>query len=127
MPNKITLFLLLFFVPIFCFSQKINRYKNKERQGKWITYYDSIQTHIYRIGRYRKGTPKGTWKYYDESGKLTKKEKFRFKTSYTTFYYPNGKVKKQGKTKNVEEEKLLHFYFYGNWFVYDSLGRLLSK
>ncbi len=127
MPKKISLFLLLLFPPIFCFPQQINRYKNKERHGKWIIYSDSTQTHIDNMGRYRKGTPKGIWNYYDEKGNLIKKEKFRFKKIYTTFYYSNGKVWQQGKAKNREEGKLLHFYFYGNWFVYDTLGRLIAK
>ncbi len=127
MPHKTPLFLILFFISLCCFSQKINRFKNKERQGKWIIYSDSAQTHIDNVGRYRKGTPKGIWKYYDENGKLIKKEKYRFKKIYTTFYHPNGKVRKQGKAKIVQEEKLLHFYFYGDWFVYDSLGTLISK
>ncbi|MFL5765776.1 MAG: toxin-antitoxin system YwqK family antitoxin [Bacteroidia bacterium] len=127
MLNKVSVFLFLFFIPGICISQKINRFKNKERQGKWVIYHDSTETHIDNIGKYRKGAPKGVWKYYDENGRIAKKEKYRFRKIYTTFYHPNGKVQKQGKAKVVKEDKLLHFYFYGNWYVYDSTGALISK
>lgn len=124
MTNKFILFFLTLLIPVLCVSQKTNRYKNKERRGKWVIYIDSTEAQVDNIGRYRKGAPKGTWKFYDEKGILTKKEKYRFKTIYTTYYHPNGRIQKQGKAKIVKEEKMLHFFYYGKWQVYDSLGTL---
>ncbi|MFL5730007.1 MAG: toxin-antitoxin system YwqK family antitoxin [Cytophagaceae bacterium] len=109
------------------FSQKINRFRNKERQGKWIIYHDSAETKISSIGRYRKGDPKGVWKYYDGNGRLTKKEKFRFKKIQTSVYHPNGRVYRQGKARIVKENGLLHFYYYGQWNTYDTLGNPISQ
>ncbi|HEY0031408.1 MAG TPA: hypothetical protein VGC65_11660, partial [Bacteroidia bacterium] len=86
---KISLFLCLTFIPLLSQSQRLNRIKNKERHGKWIIYHDSTETHIDNIGRYRKGNPKGKWKYYDEQGHLVKTEKYRFKKIKTAFYHPN--------------------------------------
>lgn len=127
MTKKFTFVFLLSILPLLSYSQKINRFKNKERQGKWIIYSDSTKTQIDNTGRYRKGIPKGTWKYYDKNGALNKKEKYRWSKIYTTYYHPNGKIKKQGKAKIVQEEKVLHFFYYGDWLVYDSTGTLIKK
>jgi len=125
--SKKILLLFLFILPLLSYSQKINRFKKKERHGKWIIYSDSTKTQIDNTGRYRKGIPKGTWKYYDKNGALNKKEKYRWSKIYTTFYHPNGKIKKQGNAKIVQEEKILHFFYYGDWLVYDSTGALVKK
>jgi antitoxin component YwqK of YwqJK toxin-antitoxin module len=74
MLSRITIILLLLSSHLLSYSQEINRFKNKERQGKWIIYYDSANTHIDNIGRYRRGIPKVTWKYYNVNGTLTKKK-----------------------------------------------------
>lgn len=123
--RSILLFLLIL-LPLLSCSQQINRFKNKEKQGKWIIYYDSAETRIDNTGRYRKGIPKGKWKYYDENCTLIKTEKYRFKKIHTTSYHSNGKIKKKGKAKIVKEARMLHYYYYGNWLVYDSLGILIN-
>ena len=126
MMNKLYLFIIFLFIRSYCFPQKINRYKNKERQGKWIIYSDSTNTHIDEIGRYKKGNQKGVWKSYDNDV-LVKKEIYRFKKISTTYYYPNGMIAKKGKSKIVLEGNLLHFYFYGNWLLFDSTGSVIKK
>ena len=118
---------LLFILPFLSYSQKINRFKNKERHGKWIIFTDSTQKQIDNIGRYRKGIQKGTWKYYNEKGILVKQDKYRFRKISTSYYHPNGKIQKQGKAKIVQEEKTLHFFYYGDWLVYDTAGSLIKK
>lgn len=126
MKNKIILFFLL--CNFHSFSQRpVNRYKNLERNGLWIVYQDSAKKQIDNIGRYRKGIPKGTWKYYDPEGKLVKKEKNVFRKIYTRYYHPNGKVQKKGKAKTIITDKLIHYYYYGNWYTYDSTGQLIKK
>ncbi|CAN5509425.1 hypothetical protein BH10BAC1_BH10BAC1_09890 [soil metagenome] len=125
--HKKIFILLILLLPLLSYSQKTNRFKNKERQGKWIIYTDSTQKQIDNVGRYRKGIPKGIWKYYNEDGHIIRKEKYRFKKINTSYYHPNGKVKKQGKAKIVQEEKTLHFFYYGDWLVYDSTGTLIKK
>lgn len=127
MFNKITLIFITLFLPILSYSQKINRFKNKERHGKWIIYTDSTQKQIDNIGRYRKGVQKGTWKYYNEKGILVKQDKYRFRKIITSYYHPNGKIQKQGKSKIVQEGNILHFFYYGDWLVYDTTGSLIKK
>lgn len=127
MPIKFILIILLSFFSLLSHSQKINRFKNKERHGKWIIYTDSTKKQIDNIGRYRKGVPKGIWKYYSENGTLLKQEKYWLSKIYTSHYHPNGKIKKKGKAKIVQEEKTLHFYYYGDWLVYDTTGALTTK
>jgi hypothetical protein len=128
MKNKIILFYLFCFFHLSSFSQKhINRYKNLERQGLWIVYQDSTNKQIDNIGRYKKGTPKGTWKYFDKNGNLLKQERHVFNRIYTRYYYPNGKLYKKGKAKMVSTKALVHYYYYGNWLVHDTTGELIKK
>jgi hypothetical protein len=120
-------FLLLFLISISCLSQRsINRYRHKERQGLWIVYQDSTNKQVDNIGRYRRGIPKGTWKYYDADGKLLKKERYRSGKIFITEYHPNGMIRKQGKAKTVTSDKLIHYFYYGNWYVYDTSGTLIK-
>lgn len=128
MKNKIIFIFLFCFPCLFTFSQRhINRSKNSERQGIWIVYHDNGNKHIDNIGRYRKGIPKGTWKYYDPEGKLIRREKHFFRIIYTTDYHPNGRIKKKGKAKIITSDLIIHYFFYGNWFVYDTSGNLIKK
>ncbi len=120
------LFFLLFSPPLFS-QHKINQYKHKERQGLWITYHDSAKTKINDIGRYRKGYQRGCWKYYNEVGNLMKKDRYIFRTSFTKLYHENGKLKSKGKSKLVVTEKLVHYFYYGKWLQYDSLGELAKE
>jgi hypothetical protein len=127
MKKTHNLFLLLFFIPLFSFSQgKINQIKNKERQGKWIIYADSTHK-VSETGRYKKGDRKGVWKYYNENQNISRIEKYRGTKIKFSYCYPNGEVKKKGKAKYVTEGKMLHFYYYGTWYTYDSLGVLTKK
>jgi hypothetical protein len=110
-----------------CYGQSINRYKNKQRHGKWIIYYSDSTKQIDNSGKYRKGVPKGVWRYYDASGKIIRKEKYRFNKIYTTHYHSNGKIKKQGKARITIDDTLSHFFYYGDWKVYDTAGVLMKK
>jgi len=110
-----------------CLGQSTNRYKNKQRHGKWIIYYSDSTKQIDNSGRYRKGVPKGIWRYYDASGRIIRKEKYRFNKIYTTHYHSNGKIKKQGKARITIDDTLSHFFYYGNWNVYDTAGVLIKR
>jgi hypothetical protein len=121
-------FLFLFLFSTFCFSQKkINRYKNKERHGRWIIYQDSTNTKIDNTGKYRHGIPKGTWKYYDPESHLQRKEKYFLHRIQITHYYPNGKIRKKGRARIVTSDQLIHYFYYGDWLVYDTTGSLIKK
>lgn len=120
-------FILFSFYSFFSFAQNINRYKHNERQGRWIIYQDSTNKQIDNIGRYRKGIPKGTWKYYDSQGHLIKKEKYLFGKIKTNYYYPNGRIQKQGMARILISEKVLHYFYYGDWLTYDTNGVLITK
>lgn len=65
--------------------------------GKWITVDTLDEIYIVK-GRYRKGNEAGTWKHY-RKGVLVKKEKYHTNSSQLTFYYPNGKIMKKGRTR----------------------------
>jgi hypothetical protein len=126
--NKFSAFLLFSIFPFFAFPQKrINRYAHREKQGLWIIYHDSANTAIDNIGRYRKGIPKGTWRYYDPEKKLIKKEKHFFRKIRITKYYPNGKIYNKGKARVVTTDSMIHYFYYGNWYEYDTTGALTKK
>jgi hypothetical protein len=122
---------LLLLIPLIgstiCLGQSTNRYKNKQRHGKWIIYYSDSTKQIDNSGRYRKGAPKGVWRYYDANGRMIRKEKYRFNKISTTHYHSNGKIKKQGKARITIDDTLSHFFYYGNWNVYDTAGVLIKK
>ncbi len=127
MPLKLAFLLVSFFITTLSYSQKINQHKNKLNNGRWVLYHDASKTKIESRGRYKKGIQKGKWRYYEENGSLSKVEIYRFKKIKTTFYHPNGKIKKLGQAKIVIDEKELHYYYFGNWLVYDSAGTLIKK
>lgn len=119
-------FFVCFFILLFSvsgFSQKrINRYKHKQRQGKWIIYSDSTNTVIDSKGRYRKGNPVGKFYYYNSKGQVIKLEKYRFNKIRIAEFYANGQLKKLGKARIVISKTETHFYYYGPWQLYDSAG-----
>jgi hypothetical protein len=99
-----------------------NKMKNAQRHGKWTVLYDNGK--IDNTGRYRKGTPTGKWKYFSERGQLLKTETFRRRRIRTKLYHQNGKIYKEGYARIVSDDSLIHYYYYGPWKEYDSLGRL---
>jgi hypothetical protein len=109
------------------FSQKHNQYRKGERHGTWIVYQDSTEKLIDNIGRYRKGIPKGTWRYYDNNGVLIKKEKHFLRKTNIEFYHPNGAIKKKGKAKTVVSKSLIHYYYFGKWYVFDEKGKQIKE
>src|SRR6218665_220984 len=98
-------------------QRRINRYRHSERQGKWIVYQDTSNRVIDNIGRYRKGIPKGTWRYYDANAHLIKTEKYRFRKISTVQYYSNGAVKQKANAKIVTTDSIIHFFYYGESLV----------
>lgn len=123
--NKLACILLIVLsIPLF--GQTKNRLKHGLRSGRWIVYHDSSSTQIDNTGRYRKGIPKGRWYYYDASGHLSKTEKYRFNTIYTSSYFPNGNKNRVGRAKIKFSDTLMHFYYQGKWKQYNEQGELIA-
>jgi hypothetical protein len=120
------LFLTIFLLFFSCSNKNINRFKNKERQGKWVIYYDSTQTLVDSEGKYRNGNPKGTWRYYSKNGNLIKTEKYCFRKIKTNYYFENGNLYKSGKAKIVSDKVELHYFYYGKWKIYNERGELIK-
>lgn len=105
-------------------KSRINQTVNNLPEGKWIT--TDILDFIYTTkGKFRKGIEVGTWKSF-KNGKLVKKEKYKKNLCKTTFYFPNGEKQKQGYTKLVMEDSLLHWFYFGKWHFYNQNGKLDS-
>jgi len=100
----------------------LNQLKNGKKHGRWIYRTDQTMSR----GRYFKGNEIGTWKDF-ESGKLSRKERYRDNIALVKNYYPNRKIKSKGWTQTDITGKKLHWYFYGDWLYYDKQGKLIEK
>lgn len=101
--------------------------RQNERQGRWTTYYDDARTQRFTRGRYRHGQPVGRWRYYAATGRLQRREHYRrHGFSNITYYYPDGRVARQGRARVVEEPDGQHFYWLGEWNYYSAAGALDS-
>ena len=110
----------------FCgYSQ--NKFKNKQRNGYWITYFDDAKTKSQVKGKYKNGKQVGKWYHYTESGKLEKREIYRRKKVKVAYYYPTGEVMRKGNAKLILLDTLYHFYFAGEWKCYNLKGELSKK
>lgn len=119
------LFLILLIIPGILFAQeKLNRFNSKgQRTGKWIIYSDSAQTKKLFEGKFKRDKTIGISKYYKPDGTLERSEKnISFKRIRTKIYHPNGKVMLAGKARIKNLPDKVHYYFYGKWTGFDTLG-----
>jgi len=101
--------------------------RHDQRQGRWTTYYDDARTQLFTRGRYRHGQPVGRWRYYALTGHLQRRERYRrHGFSDITYYYPDGRVARQGRARVVDEPDGQHFYWLGEWNYYSLAGALDS-
>jgi antitoxin component YwqK of YwqJK toxin-antitoxin module len=111
--------------PIGFWSSK--RYDQQLRQhGPWPTYYDDAKTQPMALGRYRHGRYAGRWRYYAPNGTLERTERFArrpYGLITMTEYQAGGKKKRQGQARIVDEPHEIHFYWFGDWQVFDAQGR----
>lgn len=114
--------IVVFLLSAFGCKTKINQIKNQQREGKWITIDTFDYVYIIK-GKYHKGIEKGTWKHF-YNNKIARKEKYKNGICDTRFYYPNGKIMKQGFTKSESNDTLSHWFYFGNWNYYDQNGNL---
>ncbi|MBP9794038.1 MAG: hypothetical protein KBC56_08570 [Flavobacterium sp.] len=122
--RKIKLEMVLLFFS-FCFlgcKTQINQTKNNLQEGKWIVV-DTFDYPYISKGKYHKGKPVGSWKYF-YNGKLDRKERYKKNSCLTKFYYPNGQIKQQGYTQTESNNNKMHWYYTGNWNYFDSNGKL---
>jgi hypothetical protein len=103
------------------------RDRHDQRRGRYRTYYDDARTQLFTRGRYRHGQPVGRWRYYAPDGALQRHERYRrHGFSDLTYYYPSGRVARQGRARVVEEPSGPHFYWLGEWHYYSPAGALDS-
>jgi antitoxin component YwqK of YwqJK toxin-antitoxin module len=123
------LFVVLGSLATACTSSRYTEHldRHDQRQGRWNTYYDDARTQLLTRGRYRHGQPVGRWRYYTLTGTIQRRERYRrHGFSDITYYYPGGKVARQGRAQIVEEPSGLHFYWLGEWNYYSLTGALDS-
>lgn len=98
------------------------------RQGVW--HFSSIhdEEKLESKGRFKNDKPWGRWKYYNEDEILIRKEKYKRKNGAviikTKFFYPTGRVEKEGLAKVEYNASNTHYYWVGEWKYYLSSGKL---
>ncbi|MFT6749415.1 MAG: antitoxin component YwqK of YwqJK toxin-antitoxin module [Flavobacterium sp.] len=122
MKFKLSLLVFAFFVLASC---GINRTRNSVKVGKWVSK-DTIDGISYKyIEYYKNGQETKTWRIY-KNNTISKSEKYKGNTSTIKFYNEAKQVIATGKTQLDETEKLVHWYYHGDWRFYDNNGKLLQ-
>lgn len=120
--HKSLLFLAISMMLISC---RTNRVIDGKRVGLWIEH-DTIEGSVYTSrGRYKNDFEVGKWRHF-KNKTVVKTEKYHDSICLTTHYHANGNVRLQGKTKLQERENELHWFYFGPWNEYDSVGNLLE-
>ena len=99
------------------------------QHGPWPTYYDDAKTQPMALGRYRHGRYAGRWRYYAPNGTLERTERFArrpYGLIAITEFQAGGKKKRQGQARMVNEPNEIHFYWFGDWQVFDGRGRPIA-
>ncbi|HEY4650643.1 MAG TPA: hypothetical protein VIG72_04470 [Pontibacter sp.] len=103
---------------------QVNKFdKNQEYHGRWKIYEDDTRV-LRRNGRFRHGEEVGTWRYYYPGGTLYMVEKYKRNspTIQVTRYHENGKLAKTGIARIYRDKTMAHYYWDGDWQVYDEQG-----
>ena len=104
---------------------KTNRTVNGFKHGKWVLK-DTINTVVYKqVAFYKNGEEVRKWKTYKDDKKY-KTEKYKKEICLVTFYHPNGKVAVKGQTKQEVSDKQIHWFYDGDWFLFDEKGKLTA-
>lgn len=96
------------------------------RHGPWPMYYDTARQQPQARGRFRHGQYAGRWRYYGPTGALERTEKFvrqPYGLITVTVYDPSGRKRRLGQARLVDEPDGLHFFWFGDWQVFDTQGR----
>jgi antitoxin component YwqK of YwqJK toxin-antitoxin module len=99
--------------------------KEGRHHGRWKLYLSDNKT-LLRNGRFKHGEERGKWKYYYPNGGIRKIEyhKPHTKEFLVKFFHDNGEVEKQGMARVVETERVIRYYWFGTWQVYNRAGQL---
>lgn len=98
-----------------------------ERQGPWRTYHDAENQKVATKSHFRHGQQVGRISYYNAEGELVEREWAKRRSPELVrvrYYHPNGKTWRVGQARYVNEPDGLHYFWYGNWQVRDTMGRL---
>ncbi|WP_430614249.1 hypothetical protein [Flavobacterium sp. JP2137] len=104
---------------------QINRTKNHERVGKWVTTMSQDDQLMTIRAKYnRKGLGKGSWRYHLD-GKLYKREVYdRRGNCFVTAFHANGNTAVTGQTRLETNPSGIHWFYTGDWLYFDEAGTL---
>jgi len=109
------------------FHPKINRLDEKGcRQGRWITYQDSIRRHPLSKFYFKDGLECRTTKYYYENGKVRVKFRYKGDSLVLVKYYDTcGGLSQKGRSLMLYTEKEIRYCWDGVWKFYDNRQHLI--
>lgn len=93
--------------------------------GRWRTFYDDAKHEPFTAGRYRRGRPVNTFRYYDPAGKLDYTETYG-QDGYceVKYWHPGGQLARRGPAQWVTGQgRPPRFYRYGTWTSYAPDGQ----
>ncbi|SIT79829.1 toxin-antitoxin system YwqK family antitoxin [Pontibacter indicus] len=105
---------------------QINRFDKEGRHhGRWKLYLPDNTT-LLRNGRFKHGQERGKWRYYYPDGSLRKIEYHKpgSKEFLVRLFHDNGQLEKQGMARVVETDRVIHYYWFGTWQIYNRAGQL---
>ncbi|PIF32462.1 hypothetical protein CLU81_3004 [Flavobacterium sp. 9] len=120
--------LLLFFCGMMllsCKSKPINQKIDKKKEGVWIDDYTQDNVRYKSFEYYKHDEPIKKWKSYI-NGKIYKTEKYKNGICIVKYYYENGKVQSEGKTKLESNAIETHWFYFGDWKFYSDKGKIVE-
>jgi hypothetical protein len=133
LQNRVFLFILVLFLPLFGFSQlghrKINQLDEKgRRQGRWITWQDSARRLPSCKSWYKDGIESRTTRYYHSNGNTRLKFCFKGDSLIVVRYFdPQGKLTDKGSALRLFTDTEIRYCWDGEWKQYDKRHRVVQR
>lgn len=118
----VALMLLPFLVHSQWFNRKINRTDAEgHRQGRWITWQDSVRRLPSAKSWFRDGREIRTTRYYHSNGKTRLKLRYSGDSIIHVKYYDTlGHLIQKGRALRLYSDKEIRYCWDGVWKFYDS-------
>jgi hypothetical protein len=131
--SRISVLLIILFIPLIASSQlfhrKINRIDEKGyRQGRWITWQDSVRRIPSCKSWFRDGKEYRTTRYFHNNGK--RRLTFCFKGDsviIVRYFNEKGRLTDKGRALRLYTETEIRYCWEGEWKQYDRWHRVIGR
>jgi hypothetical protein len=131
--SRILILLTILILPIITSSQvfhrKINRIDEKgNRQGRWITWQDSVRRIPSCKSWFRDGKEYRTTRYYHNNGKCRLSFSFQGDSVIVVRYFDEkGRLTEKGRALRLYTPTEIRFCWDGEWKQYDRWHRVIGR